>query len=96
METLVVEVQSGLLRQFKSLTTKRPETVKRAWSNLQQDRLARSKQAWQCGPNPSPHEIVKPVLRVHNYALEIPWAYGEGVTPNMRYYPKETRRSHQG
>ena len=22
--------------------------------------------------------------------------YDRGVTPNMRYYPKETRRSHQG
>ena len=42
---LVAEVQSSLLRQFSSPTTKRPDTVKRAWSNLQQDRLAHSELA---------------------------------------------------
>ena len=39
---LVAEVQSSLFREFSSPTTKRPDTVKRARSNLQQDRLARS------------------------------------------------------
>ena len=71
---LAAEVQSSLLRQFSSPAIKRPDTVNRARSNLQQDRLARSEQAGQCIPNPSPRELVKPVLRVHNYALEIPWA----------------------
>ena len=37
---LAAEVQSSLLRQFSSPTTKRPDTVKRARSNLQQDRSA--------------------------------------------------------
>ena len=43
--SLAAEVQSSLLRQFSSPTTKRPDTVKRARSNLQQDRLARSEHA---------------------------------------------------
>ena len=42
---LTAEVQSSLLRQFSSPTTKRPDTVKHARSNLQQDRLARSEHA---------------------------------------------------
>ena len=42
---LAAEVQSSLLRQFSSPTTNRPYTVKRARSNLQQDRLARSEHA---------------------------------------------------
>ena len=42
---LVAEVQSSLSRQFSSPATKRPDTVKRVRSNLQQDRLARSEQA---------------------------------------------------
>ena len=29
-------------------------------------------------PNPSPRKNVTPVLRIHNYALEIPWVQGEG------------------
>src|SRR3954463_4743453 len=75
---LAAEVQSSLSRQLSSPAVKRPDTVKRAQSNLQQDRLARSEQAEQCDPNPSPRDIAKPVLRVHNYALEIPWAQGKG------------------
>ena len=39
---LAAEVQSSLSRQFSSPAIKRPNTVKRARSNLQQDRLARS------------------------------------------------------
>ena len=42
---LAAEVQSSLSRPSSSLTIKRPDTVKRARSNLQQDRLARSEQA---------------------------------------------------
>ena len=42
---LAAEVQSSLLRQFLSPTTKHLDTVKRARSNLQQDRLARSEHA---------------------------------------------------
>ena len=42
---LVAEVQSSLSRQFSSPAVKRPDTVKRTRSNLQQDRLARSEQA---------------------------------------------------
>ena len=42
---LAAEVQSNLARQFSSPTIKRPDTVKHARSNLQQDRLARSEQA---------------------------------------------------
>ena len=42
---LAAEVQSSLSRQFSSPAIKRPDTVKRARSNLQQDRLARSEQA---------------------------------------------------
>ena len=45
METLAAEVQSSLLRQFSSPAVKRPDTVKRARSNLQKDRQARSAQA---------------------------------------------------
>ena len=42
---LAAEVQSSLSRQFSSPAIKRPDTVKRARSNLQQDRLARPEQA---------------------------------------------------
>ena len=42
---LAVEVQSSLSRQFSSPAIKHLDTVKHAWSNLQQDRLARSEQA---------------------------------------------------
>ena len=42
---LAAEVQSSLSRQFSSPAAKRLDTAKRAWSNLQQDRLARSEQA---------------------------------------------------
>ena len=42
---LAAEVQSSLSRQFSSPAIKRPDTVKRTRSNLQQDRLARSEQA---------------------------------------------------
>ncbi len=42
---LAAEVQSSLSRQFFSPAIKRPDTVKRARSNLQQDRLVRSEQA---------------------------------------------------
>ena len=42
---LAAEVQNSLLRQFSSPTAKRPDTVKRARSNLQQDHLARSEHA---------------------------------------------------
>ena len=42
---LVAEVQSSLLRQFSSPAVKRPDTAKRARSNLQQDHLARSEHA---------------------------------------------------
>ena len=42
---LAAEVQSSLSRQFSSPAIKRLDTVKRARSNLQQDRLARSEQA---------------------------------------------------
>ena len=45
MAALPAEVQSSLFRQFSSSAVKRPDTVKRARSNLQQDRLARSEQA---------------------------------------------------
>ena len=37
---LAADVQSSLSRQFSSPATKRPDTVKGAQSNLQQDRLA--------------------------------------------------------
>ena len=40
---LTAEVQSSLSRQFWSPATKRPDTAKRAQSNLQQDHLARFK-----------------------------------------------------
>ena len=42
---LTAEVESNLSRQFSSPAIKRPDTVKRARSNLQQDRLARFEQA---------------------------------------------------
>mgnify|MGYP005824483385 CR=1 FL=1 len=42
--TLAAEVQSSLSGQFSSPATKQPDTVKRARSNLQQDRLAQSEQ----------------------------------------------------
>ena len=42
---LAVEIQSGLIKQFSSPAIKRPDTVKRARSNLQQDRLARPEHA---------------------------------------------------
>ena len=42
---LAAEVQSNLSRQFSSPAIQRPDTVKRARSDLQQDRLARSEQA---------------------------------------------------
>ena len=42
---LAAEVQSSFSRQFPSPAIKRPATVKRAQSNLQQDRLARYEQA---------------------------------------------------
>src|SRR4051812_16359709 len=35
------------------------------------------------GPNPSHRNIAKLVPRVHNYALEIPWAQGEGHIKDM-------------
>ena len=37
---LAAEVKSSLLRQFSSPAIKRPDTIKRARSNLQQDHLA--------------------------------------------------------
>ena len=42
---IAVEVQSSLSWQFSSTAIKRPDTVKRARSNLQQDHLARSEHA---------------------------------------------------
>ena len=42
---LAAEVQSSLSRQFSSPAIERPDTVKCARSNLQQDHLARSEQA---------------------------------------------------
>ena len=42
---LAAEGQSSLSMKFSSPATKRPDTVKRARSNLQQDRLARSERA---------------------------------------------------
>ena len=42
---IAAEVQSSLSRQFSSPAIKRLDTVKRARSNLQQDRLTRSEQA---------------------------------------------------
>ena len=42
---LAAEVQSSLSRQFSNPRAKRPDNVKRARSNLQQIRLARSEQA---------------------------------------------------
>ena len=42
---LAGEAQSSLFRQSISSAIKHPETIKRAWSNLQQDRLARSELA---------------------------------------------------
>ena len=42
---LAAEVQSSLSRQFSSSAFKKPDTVKRAWSTLQQDRLACSELA---------------------------------------------------
>ena len=42
---ITAEVQSSLSRQFSSPATKRLDTVKRARSNLQQDRLAHSEKA---------------------------------------------------
>ena len=43
-------------------------------------------------PNPSPRDIAKPALRIHNYALEIPWAQGKGHyhgTPEIRLKPHQ-------
>ena len=45
MAALAAEVQSSLSRQFSNPGAKRPDNVKRAQSNLQQIRLARSEQA---------------------------------------------------
>ena len=42
---LAAEVQSSLSRQFSNPGVKRPDNIKRARSNLQQNRLARSEQA---------------------------------------------------
>ena len=42
---LAAEAQSSLLRQSTSSAIKDPDTFKRAWSNRQQDRLARSELA---------------------------------------------------
>ena len=42
---LAAEVQCNLLRQFSSPAVKRPDTAKRARSNLQQDHLARFEHA---------------------------------------------------
>ena len=42
---LAAEVQSSLSRQLSNPGIKRPDNVKRARSNLQQSRLARSEQA---------------------------------------------------
>ena len=42
---IAAEVQCSLSRQFSSPAVKRLDTVKRARSNLQKDRLARSEQA---------------------------------------------------
>ena len=42
---LAAELQSSLSRQFSNPGVKRPDNVKRARSNLQQRRLARSEQA---------------------------------------------------
>ena len=42
---LAAEVQSSLSKQFSSLAIKRPNIVKRAQNNLQQDHLACSEQA---------------------------------------------------
>ena len=42
---LEAEVQSSLSRRFSNPGVKRPDNVKRARSNLQQNRLARSEQA---------------------------------------------------
>ena len=42
---LAAEAQSSLSRQFSNPAIKHPDTVKRARSNLQQDRLACSEQA---------------------------------------------------
>ena len=42
---LAAEVQSNLAKQFSSPAIKHSDTVKRARSNLQQDRLARSEEA---------------------------------------------------
>lgn len=71
---VAVEAQSSLLRQSTSSATKDPDTFKCAWSNWQQDFLARSELALQCGPHPGPSQTVKSAPRVHNYALKIPWA----------------------
>ena len=90
---LAAEVQSSLSRQFSSPATKRPDTVKHARSNLQQDRLARAEKAYQCGPNPNPRKKATPVLRVHNDAIEIPWAQGEG---HHHGTPKTRLKPHQG
>lgn len=60
-------------RQTANSAIKPPDTFKRVWSNLQQDRLARSELAQQFGLCPSPGQALKPVSRVHNYALKIPW-----------------------
>ena len=45
MVALAAEIQSSLSRQLSSPSIKRPDTVKRARSNLQQERLARSEHA---------------------------------------------------
>ena len=45
MAALAGGVQSNLFRQISSPAVKKPDTVKLARSNLQQDRLARSEQA---------------------------------------------------
>ena len=42
---LATKVQSSLFRQFSCPAVKRPDTAKRARSNLQQDHLARSEHA---------------------------------------------------
>ena len=50
---LGAEVQSSLSRQFSSPAIKQPDTVKRARSNLQQDRLAHFSRHSNAAPTPT-------------------------------------------
>ena len=70
---LAAEVQSSLLRQTAHSAMTTPNTVKRVWSTLQQDRQARQERNLQSGLCSIPIKATFMPL-VHNYTHKIPWA----------------------